>query len=906
MRNFLILFFLLALGMALLGNDARAQNETDARAPLYRSNAFMVTDTSVQQGQYEAVARSREEMASTYPLAGQKVNFKLSIGGRPNERPSGSDHRVYLQPTEGGFTTPVYTFGQDDPPEATPEGPPPARPVPEGDTLGVTFRVDMRPVLDSLREKGHYTTFNGERITSLDEGVYIVGDTDPLTWDFAGAAEQERFRLTDPDGDGIFTVALPFPRQDARALGEDGNFVWAPQEDLSDFPQYASGQRLVDALYRLSLEEVLQNIRAEDGAFMAGAKWTGVWTRDISYSILLALALVDPESAKTSLRAKVDSLGRVIQDTGTGGSWPVSSDRMTWALAAWEVYLVTGEDEWLREAYDALSRSAEADLQTVRDSETGLFYGESSFLDWREQSYPRWMDPKDIYLSQALGTNAVHYGTYRILEQMAEALGEPSARWSEVAEGVKAGMNAYLWQPGRGFYGQFRYGRNAAALSPRAEALGNALAVLLGVANPEQAEQIAARFPLVAYGVPTLYPQTPGIPPYHNDSIWPFVVAYWTWAAAEAQNAAAVEHGLASLYRAAALFLTNKENMVASTGHFAGTEINSDRQLWSVAGTLASVYRVFFGMRFEEDRLVFEPFVPEAYGGERTLTGLPWRGATLDVTVRGFGNEIESATLDGEALDTAAVPADLTGRHQLVITLNDGLPPSAIHAVDNLYAPATPDVRLSSNALQWDAVPDAVGYEVYRNGQPVAMTEEARFPVEAGEKLAEYQVQALGASGWPSFLSAPVRVGDESAVRIVQAEAASAAEAEQEHEGYTGEGYLRLTKEENTTVEIPVEVEEAGAYAIAVRYANGSGPVNTDNKAALRRLRVDGRRVGPIVMPQRGDGQWNLWGYSNPQRVRLGAGRHTFTLTLTPSDENMNLEVNTALLDHIRLTRLPE
>jgi hypothetical protein len=89
-----------------------------------------------------------------------------------------------------------------------------------------------------------------------------------------------------------------------------------------------------------------------------------------------------------------------------------------------------------------------------------------------------------------------------------------------------------------------------------------------------------------------------------------------------------------------------------------------------------------------------------------------------------------------------------------------------------------------------------------------------------------------------------------------------------------------------------------------VRYANGSGPVNTDNKAAIRTLRVNGDRIGPIVMPQRGPDLWDDWGYSNPQRVALAAGTHTVTLVFTDSNRNMNGTVNAANLDHVRLTRL--
>ena len=59
----------------------------------------------------------------------------------------------------------------------------------------------------------------------------------------------------------------------------------------------------------------------------------------------------------------------------------------------------------------------EDDTENVYDPVTGLVKGESSFLDWREQTYPKWMQPADIYESENLGTNAVHYpGKYCLVE----------------------------------------------------------------------------------------------------------------------------------------------------------------------------------------------------------------------------------------------------------------------------------------------------------------------------------------------------------------------------------------------------------------------------------------------------------------------------------------------------------
>lgn len=871
-----------------------AASALPGQTELYRSGAFVVTDSSVRQGRYQAVAHTRDTIFSTYPRAGREVHFKFGLNGQSNEFPPGTEHTLYVRPRQGRIVTPVYTFGVEPP--STPPAPEESGEGEEG-VAQVTFRVDLRPVLRALEREGVYTPPAGRAIRAADfEGVYVVGNTEPLSWDRPSPAT----RLTDPDGDSVYTVTLPIAAEYTRPLAADGRAVWARRLDVSGFPQLQSPETLLDALYRLSLEELQQLVR-EDGALSAGAKWPGVWTRDVSYAAVLSLALVAPDAVRRSLLAKVDSAGRIIQDTGTGGSWPVSTDRMTWALAAWELYAATGDRTWLRTAHDIIRRSAEADLHAVFDPETGLVRGESSFLDWREQSYPRWMDPRDIFQSQALGTNAVHFATYRILANLARALGEPEARWDSVAAAIGSAVNAHLWRENRGWYGQFRYGRNYQSISPRSESLGESLSIIYGVATPERRARLARSAPVLDYGAPVLWPFIPDIPPYHNATLWPFVNAFWIWAAAEAGNTLAVEHGLASIYRPAALFLTNKENMVASTGHFEGTELNSDRQLWSVAATLATTYRILFGIRLEADRIAFRPLVPPAYRGERTLRGLRYRSAVLNVTVRGHGDGVAAVRLDGRPVVHAEIPSSLTGEHTLEIDLNGRWPEGAINLVQSRYSPATPQAELRDETLVWTAVEGAARYTVYRNGRPGASTTATQAAVQRGGGMAEYQVAATDSLGLDSFLSEPVRVEGTGSVHTAKP---AGVELRREHQGFTGAGYLPLTLQENRSVTIAVRVQRAGVYAIDVRYANGSGPINTEDKAAVRTLLVEGRQVGVLVMPQRGSDQWDSWGYSNALVAELPAGTSTLTITYDPRNENMNRRINTALLDHVRVTRL--
>ena len=684
----------------------------------------------------------------------------------------------------------------------------------------------------------------------------------------------------------------------------DGTARWQLQADVSAYPQLHSSYPLADALYNLSLEELHFDIR-RDRTFMAGAQWDGVWTRDISYSILLSLAAIEPEIAKRSLLAKVKR-ERIVQDTGTGGSWPVSTDRAVWALAAWEIYCVTGNRSWLQHSFEVIRNSAEDDEKIIFARDTGLVHGESSFLDWREQTYPTWMQPIDIYTAQALGTNAVHYRMYRILAQMAQHLGRPSSHYTRVADQIRESINRRLWQEDAGYYGQYLYGRRHLVLSPRSEALGEELSVLFGVAPPERQDQILRSVPVMAYGIPCVFPQTAGIPPYHNDAVWPFVEAFWGWAGAKRQNEAVVLQSIASIYRASALFLTNKENMVASTGSNQGTQINSDRQLWSVAGNLALVYRILFGMEFDSNALTFHPVVPKELDGQYALGNFHYRDAVLTVRIQGHGSRIESFKIDGRS-HPARIESSLAGTHEIDLQLSDDRQtPGSVHLVEDAVAPITPVVRLSDGMLNWAPVANATRYHIYRDGKLVRSSEELVFPVDS-KTTAEYQVAALDAQGRESFLSEPVDVNSEPIV--VHASQVS-------HESGAGGGQavshggelappdasaVQLDRDQRRDFSMRASVAARGRYDIRFRYSNGNGPVNTDNKCAIRTLFVDGRKVGAIVMPQRGKGQWSNWGFSNTRSVELTNGRHLFELRFEPEDENMNPDVNQVLLESLYL-----
>ncbi|WP_035568184.1 MGH1-like glycoside hydrolase domain-containing protein [Hymenobacter sp. IS2118] len=899
--------FLLTLGLLTACQSARPTAETTTAAamtPIWQSDAYTLYRDRVVQGPHEARALSAIELVSNYQSPANeaqspRIEFKFSLNGKDNEMAPGLNHLLVAVPRPGGaaLETPPIVFGQRYE-DATPA----AATAYLAPNTAVKIRLDLRAVLAAFKKQGYFTTFKGEKIYQQDfKHVHVAGGAAPLSWDFDSLVNRPELEMQDPDGDGIYEATLVLNQPAATKTTAQ---QWKQTINTADFPQYSSDYPLADALYNLALEEARRAVEP-DSTFRTGKEWAGVWTRDISYSIILAQAALQPRSAIKSLLRKVSPEGRIIQDTGTGGAYPVSTDRVVWAVAAWEIYQVTGDEAWLRQVYPIIKKSLADDRQNAYDPATGLVRGESSFLDWREQTYPRWMQPADIYQSQNLGTNVLHYQANVVLAQMAARLGDPgaAAEGQRQAAAIKSAINTHLWQPEKGYYGQYRYGRTALMLSPKAEALGEALSVLYGVAEGERAREVVAKTPTVPFGIPCIYPQIPGIPAYHNDAVWPFVQSFWTLAAARAGNEQAVLESMAAIYRPAALFLTNKENFAAGNGDFAGTQINSSNMLWSLSGSLGLVYKVLFGMDWQAERLVFRPFVPQAFQGRRRLTNFPYRRAVLDIAMEGFGNEISSITLDGQPLPDAAIPASLSGRHAVRIVLSSKAPAmQSLNRVANAFAPPAPEVSLANNLLSWAAVAGAKEYKVLKNGAPLTTSSSLAFAIPAGP-FAAYQVVAVAAAGLESFASEPVETGAETTNRQVQLEAVAPKE-KLVYKGFSGQGYVEITKTKNPTLTIPVTVAEAGLYALDFRYANGNGPINTNNKCALRTLRRGPELLGTVVLPQRGEGEWSNWGFSNPVLARLGKGGHLLVLSFEPANENMSGDVNQALLDYLRVRRV--
>jgi hypothetical protein len=144
-------------------------------------------------------------------------------------------------------------------------------------------------------------------------------------------------------------------------------------------------------------------------------------------------------------------------------------------------------------------------------------------------------------------------------------------------------------------------------------------------------------------------------------------------------------------------------------------------QTWSATAYLRMVYDYLFGMDFTTSGITFQPTLPAGWGNV-TLTGVQYRGATLNIDLQGSGKVISSFTIDGTTTTNDSIPATPTGTHTVTITLTGGQP-GAVTGQAGLCM----DVRGASTA----------------NATPVQL-----YGTSDGTLVDRYECNATGAQIW--------------------------------------------------------------------------------------------------------------------------------------------------------------
>ena len=594
-------------------------------------------------------------------------------------------------------------------------------------------------------------------------------------------------------------------------------------------PEFTSGQPLVDALYAMSAEGVADAID-RNGNFSATSNLSRMYC-----SIYLSLACLKPHQAMSTLRTMVDRDSIIMQREG---QWPVINDHIGWATAAWEVYQVTGDRQWLAYCYHVIEKTLNINSKVLFDHRTGLIHG-AGYTATRPLGARRmtWMTYNDLFSCMSLGNNILTGNAYAILGEMGDELGI-SNDYQHDAQRLKDAINQHLWNEEQGFYSSFLYGVAVPRQAPLTDNTSQAMCALWGIADDDRAEHLIANTPVSDCGVNVTYPAHTPIEPYFINASWATTQAMWNLAAAGTGNENALRRGLGALYRAQALYQTRDI-------HIKG--INTDK-LGTCASNRAMVIRVLLGMNFTPQGIEFSPMVPTGMPGDKVLKGLNYRRAVLDITVKGEGNEVKSVTDNGKPLESPFFPCDVEGRHHLVITLEKGSHSSGkvtIHKGE-VVLPPIPTVewtRDSGRIVDFD--PNAT-YWLSTNGA-LSRINDSVFALPRVDGFSERTVEISGKyiHGYMSRPYLDFHLTPQTA-------------------------FLPDSVGGHTTIN--VAVAQGGDYLLDV----GFFPTGTLD---VREVTVNSHPMGTLVMTSAGETDINGLAYSNMVNVKLLKGENLITFT---------------------------
>lgn len=862
MQKPLTLLETVALTIVLLAQVACGRGEMPHDV-IACNDVFSVSGDSVVEGIYRAYAPDRHSIVSNYvdTLSWQgssPIAFRLAFNMRDNEMAWGLFHYIDAAADTVTVTACVPdTIAHYAVHAVRPD-------------WHCTLRVDLRQMLSDFSSKGVWVTAKGDSIFSDEfNGVWVIGTVKPLSWDLLPLARNNRLKLRPSEREGFYELDINFaPTDYVRACQFTG---WKGSGENKTFPKVHTADVLADALYNMAVE----TIDRSDFSLMN--------LSELSLASLLVLAEAKPELCMQLLRSKVEG-GMICQDLNGRFTFPVVNDRLIWACAAWQVYLATGNRRWLKYAHKVILATVEQIEQVSLCQTMHLVHGCDSYSS-PELQYPRWMQPTDYYESLRLSTNAIYARCLYVLSLIDEELFLDSEQHYLAYKRVKDSINQTMWNESLGRYSSFLIDEVFARQSNVSCNLAQAACVLFDIADDDRATTLVARTPFYLTGIPTIYPSRHSAPMGNQAA---FVQGLWNLAAAHADNQMALRYGLAALYRWAAF------------NGFGSAAASPQHNLLAACAVAAMSLKITAGITLSPEGIEFNPCVPDCFAGSKTISGIRYRGATFNLTIVGTGSAIKSFVVDGKPQNTNFLHSDVTGEHNIVITLEAPAQPATQHV--NISQPAicpfTPELQWTGDSARIVNFNSNLTYSVVINNRSFAGVHEVfSVPVEEENKpLSIIHVVARG-GGIESQPSQPREFVSPNALTTYPL-ARFANAGSKLLPAHLSKQVVEFSADGINEITISAFAQRAGYYYLDVLYSCGAASVSI---TPMCQVWVNTHRQDVLVLPVLGANQWRTFGYSNRIKVALLAGKNTIRLQCFSPKNSRNIKAPTVLLRSLRL-----
>lgn len=368
---------------------------------------------------------------------------------------------------------------------------------------------------------------------------------------------------------GIELKAMKY-QSDSLILGEDYVKDSTGTMGLGDLPdpqpicpaRLCNTTPIMERLWRIALSDIESNIVEADGRRYFGAGQAfglTVFTRDISLAGMLGLNKFYPDEMLSSMRFCRDLRRKVglrlsqpyvldaidapwVQtDHPTEGElqreWGTASvarrtDDVVWMWCTADLiqqHKLHDQWDWF---YQTGCAFFEIFYDPFFDATDGLYRGQACFIDihylphGKATGYPEDWDAQDCILVKALSTNCLYFAALQAMSHAAAQLGkaDEASTWQARADALRQAIRHNLLHEA-GYLSYYR--DKSGTLTSRREALGSALAVLLGIVTGNDTHLALGGYPATERGVPLFEPFFENDRWYHNNSSWPFVDTFF-------------------------------------------------------------------------------------------------------------------------------------------------------------------------------------------------------------------------------------------------------------------------------------------------------------------------------------------------------------------------------------------
>ncbi len=471
------------------------------------------------------------------------------------------------------------------------------------------------------------------------------------------------------------------------------------------FIEFQTDNDTINKAFRIALGDFYTNVQdykipildTISPVVMAGLEYDSPWTRDAAINCWNAASFMVPDVAKNTLLSRIvqqnDSL--IIRDKGN--YW----DAIIWCTGAWNYYLFTGDRTFLEMAFEVTENTLSFYEKTEFNPSYNLFRGlawsdgvsafegkyantggSSAAIDWVKYNPKKKSTPGYGIPMMATYTNCLYYHAYVVAAKMEQELaGNQNSYFAYKATMLKEAINKYLWNPATGLY---KFYIDEDEESNLQTAYGNALAIIFGIADKEQAESIFKNQYVSPAGVPC------GWPPLkryhtnkntfarHNAVVWPQIQGFWVQAAGQFCQSGLLWHEMINLAKHAVRDMQFAEIYHPLTGEIYGGMQESkgkvtlweatNRQTWSATAYIRMVVYGLLGVKIDEQGICFSPCVPVGLH-QLTLSNLKYRDAVLQIKVNGNGSTIKNIMIDGKPSKLASFNKDIEGIHTIEINV---------------------------------------------------------------------------------------------------------------------------------------------------------------------------------------------------------------------------------------------